>query len=232
MMLKRNFARKESRSQQLSRKDEQTLLFDFANHTIPFVVKSSRIESHLNLLFTKIRDMEAKLMLVEMRLRFSGKLGGQTEKKKPDKFSSKFEEAMWTKPAFKAFYDALKAKGDHNAQNVVAEYLNDKELATTRYGKTYKGLLREAETALNAPPPVNSPTLKFSGFPANMGEAACRMTLESIGAIAEFSCVADDDFPILRGEVTYEDIESAKKAVAQYNGMNMGMGTALEMLSI
>ena len=176
--------------------------------------------------------MEAKLMLVEMRLRFSGKLGGQTEKKKPDKFSSKFEEAMWTKPAFKAFYDILKANGDHNAQNVVAEYLNDKELATTRYGKTYKGLVREAETALNAPPPVNSPTLKFSGFPANMGEAACRMTLESIGAIAEFSCVADDDFPILRGEVTYEDIESAKKAVAQYNGMNMGMGTALEMLSI
>jgi hypothetical protein len=176
--------------------------------------------------------MEAKLMLVEMRLRFSGKLGGQTEKKRPDKFSSKFEEAMWTKPAFKEFYDALKAKGDHNAQNVVAEYLNDKTLATTRYGKTYKGLLREVETALNAPPPVKSTTLKFSGFPANMGEAACRMTLESIGAISEFSCQADDDFPILRGEVTYEDIESAKKAVAQYNGMNMGMGTELEMVSV
>jgi hypothetical protein len=176
--------------------------------------------------------MEAKLMLVEMRLRFSGKLGGQTEKKRPDKFSSKFEEAMWTKPAFKEFYDTLKAKGDHNAQNVVAEYLNDKTLATTRYGKTYKGLLRETEVALNAPPPVNSTTLKFSGFPANMGEAACRMTLESIGTIAEFSCVADDDFPILRGEVTYEDIESAKKAVAQYNGMNMGMGTELEMVSV
>jgi RNA recognition motif. (a.k.a. RRM, RBD, or RNP domain) len=176
-------------------------------------------------------DMEAKLMLVEMRLRFSGKLAGQTEKKQPAKFSSKFEEAMWTKPAFKTFYDKLKANGDHNAQNVVAEYLNDKKMATQRYGKTYKGILREAETALTAPPPVTSPTLKFSGFPANMGESACRMTLESIGPIAEFSCVADDDFPILKGKVTFEDIESAKKAVAQYNGMNMGMGTALEMVS-
>lgn len=170
-------------------------------------------------------------MLVEVRLRFSGKLAGQTEKKRPDKFSSKFEEAMWTKPAFKEFYEVLKAKDDHNAQNVVAEYLNDKVLATQRYGKTYKGLLREAEVAMNAPPPVKSTTLKFSGFPANMGEDACRMTLESIGPIAEFSCTTDDDFPILRGEVTFEDIESAKKAVAQYNGMNMGMGTALELVS-
>jgi hypothetical protein len=176
--------------------------------------------------------MEAKLMLVEMRLRFSGKLAGQTEKKRPDKFSSKFEEAMWTKPAFKEFYETLKASGDHNAQNVVAEYINDKALATQRYGKTYKGIIREAEVALNAPPPVKSATLKFSGFPANMGEAACRMTLESVGPIAEFVCMADDDFPILRGEVTFEDIESAKKAVAQYNGMNMGMGTALEMVSV
>jgi hypothetical protein len=171
-------------------------------------------------------------MLVEMRLRFSGKLGGQSEKKRPDKFSSKFEEAMWTKPAFKKFYDTLIANGDHNAQNVAAEYLNDKALARQRYGKTYKGLLREAEAALNAPPPVTSNKLKFSGFPANMGEDACRMTLESVGPITEFSCSSDDDFPILRGEVTFEDIESAKKAVAQYNGMNMGMGSSLEMVSV
>lgn len=171
-------------------------------------------------------------MLVEVRLRFAGKLGGKKEKQMPKKFSSKFEEAMWTKPAFKEFYDRLKADGDHNAQNVVAEYLNHRDLALQRYGKSYKGLLREAEEALNAPPPVKSAKLKFSGFPANMGEAACRMTLESIGPIAQFSCVADDDFPILKGEVEFEDIESAKKAVAQYNGMNMGMGTALEMVSV
>jgi hypothetical protein len=187
---------------------------------------------HLLIFLSQISDMEAKLMLVEMRLRLSGKLAGQTEKKRPAKFSSKFEEAMWTKPAFKEFYETLKTKGDHNAQNVVAEYLNDKVLATQRYGKTYRGILRETETAMNAPPPVKSATLKFSGFPANMGEAACRMTLESVGAIVEFSCEADDDFPILRGEVTFEDIESAKKAAAQYNGMNMGMGTALEMVSV
>jgi hypothetical protein len=176
--------------------------------------------------------MEAKLMLVEVRLRFSGKLGGQTEKKRPDKFSSPFEEAMWTKPAFQEFYNELKKKDDHNALNVVAEYVNNKDLAQQRYGKTYKAVLRRAEEALNAPPPVKSPTLRFSGFPANMGEAACRMTLESVGPVTEFSCTVDEDFPVLRGMVTFEDIESAKKAVAQYNGMDMGMGTALEMTSV
>lgn len=67
-----------------------------------------------------MNDMEAKLMLVEMRLRLSGKLGGKEKKKRPDKFSSKFEEAMWTKPAFEEFYNKLRKNGDPNALNVVS----------------------------------------------------------------------------------------------------------------
>jgi hypothetical protein len=179
-----------------------------------------------------MNDMELKLMLVEMRLRFAGKLKGGKPKERPAKFSSKFEEAMWTKPAFKEFYDTLKDKGDHNAMNVVTEYLNDPAMAKTRYAKTYTALLRQTEKAFNAPPPVKSKKLKFSGFPANMGEQGCRMTLESIGAVEEFQCTVDEDFPILTGFVTFEDIESAKKAVAQYNGMDMGMGSKLELSSV
>jgi hypothetical protein len=34
------------------------------------------------------------------------------------------------------------------------------------------------------------------------------------------------------GKVTYEDIEAAKKAVEQYAGMDMGMGTQLELISV
>jgi uncharacterized protein (UPF0297 family) len=176
--------------------------------------------------------MEAKLMLVEVRLRFSGKLGDSKPKQRPTTFTSKLEEALWTKPAFAEFFNDLKEKGDNNAINVVAEYIMTKDMAVKRYGNTYAGLIRKIEEALTAPPPVKSPTLKFSGFPANMGEAACKMTLESIGPITDFECIQDEDFPILRGKVTFEDIESAKQAVAQYNGMNMGMGTALEMLSV
>lgn len=179
-----------------------------------------------------MNEMDVKLMLVEMRLRLSGKLAGQKKKKRPDKFSSKFEEAMWTKPAFEEFYNGLKTKADHNALNVVAEYVNDKELAKKRYGKSYAGLIRRAEEALNAPPPVKSATIQFSGFPANMGEQACKMTLESVGPVVEFECQEDEDFPVLRGKVTFEDIESAKKAVAQYAGMDMGMGTSLELTSV
>ena len=66
-----------------------------------------------------MNDMEAKLMLVEMRLRLSGKLNGNDEKKRPAKFSSKLEEAIWTKPAFEAFYSKVKSKGDAATANVV-----------------------------------------------------------------------------------------------------------------
>jgi hypothetical protein len=179
-----------------------------------------------------MNEFDIKLMLVEIRLRFAGKIGGQKEKKQPAKFASKFEEYMWTKPVFKEFYETLKAKGDHNAQNVVAEYVNDAKLANQRYGKDYKALIRQAEAALTAALPVKSPTLKFSGFPANMGEDACRMTLGAIGTIVDFECKQDEDFPVLTGKVTFEDLEAAKKAVEQYNGMDMGMGTKIELVSV
>jgi hypothetical protein len=180
-----------------------------------------------------MNDMELKLMLVEVRMRAAGQMPGQTAKKPaPTTFSSKFEEAMYTKPAFADFYNKLKEKGDHNAMNVCTEYLSDPVLATTRYGKDYKGLIRDLNKAMNAARPVTSATLSFSGFPANMGEAGCRMTLEAVGAIAEFECAESDDFPVLTGKVTFEDIETAKKAVKQYNGMDMGMGTKLELLSV
>ena len=180
-----------------------------------------------------MNEMEVKLMLVEMRLRLSGKLSQEkSQKQKPAKFSSKFEEMMWTNPAFEEFYNGLKEKDDHNAMNVVAEYVNNAEVATARYGKTYRGLLRKCDAALTAPPPVKTATIQFTGFPANMGEDACKMTLESIGAISEFECEQDEDFPVLKGKVTFEDIESAKQAVEKYHGMDMGMGTSLELKSV
>lgn len=179
-----------------------------------------------------MNEMDLKLMLVEVRMMMSGKGKGGSEKKKPATYSSKFEEAMWEKPMFKELYESLKAKGDHNAQNVAAEYLNDPAVATSRYGKEYKRLLANIEEALNAAKPVNSPTITFSGFPANMGEMGCKMTLEALGEIEEFECTERDDFPVLEGKVTFGDIETAKKAIEQYNGMDMGMGQALEMESV
>lgn len=65
-----------------------------------------------------------------------------------------------------------------------------------------------------------------------MGADACRMTLESIGSISSFDCENSDELPILTGIVEFETIEDAKKAVEQYDGMDMGMGNVLEMRSI
>ena len=176
-----------------------------------------------------MNEMDLKLMLVEMRLMLSGKGKNSKEKKKPAKYSSKFEEAMWEKPIFKELYDGLKAKGDHNGQNVAAEYLNDPDVATSRYGKDYKRLLADIVKAMNAKKEVTTPTITFKGFPANMGEAGCKMTLQALGEIVDFECVESEDFPILQGKVTFGDIETAKKAIEQYDGMDMGMGQALEI---
>jgi len=128
-----------------------------------------------------MNEMEVKLMLVEMRLRFSGKLGGK-EKKRPAKFTSKLEEAIWTKPAFEEFYTALKAKGDNNALNVVTEYIQNKDVALQRYGKDYKALIKKAEAALTAPPPVKSPTLLFSG---------CKFNVRPV-PVLQFHCPTDN----------------------------------------
>jgi hypothetical protein len=110
-----------------------------------------------------MNEVNAKLMLVEMRLRLSGQLAGNKKQQRPTKFSSKLDEAIWTKVAFAEFYNDLKAKGDNNALNVVAEYINNKTTALQRYGKDYKALIRKTEAALAAPPPVKSNTLAFSG---------------------------------------------------------------------
>ncbi|KAL7472609.1 hypothetical protein ACHAXS_012979 [Conticribra weissflogii] len=175
-------------------------------------------------------DMEVKLMLVELRM--LGSSASKKQKKRPDKFSSKFEEALWTKPVFAAMYEDLKAKGDHNSMNVVAEYINEGADAKARYYSSYGALIDQAEAALNAKPEVTSPKVKFSGFPSNMGEAGLQMTLQALGEVVEFSCAMSDDFPVLVGEVTFADVESAKKAIDQYDGMDMGMGEKLQMVSV
>ena len=179
-----------------------------------------------------MNEMDLKLMLVEVRMMLNGTGSGGEKKNKPASYSSKFEEALWEKPFFKELFDDLKAKGDHNSQNVVAEYLNDPKIATERYGKVYKRLLSDVDAALNAAKTVTSPSITFKGFPANMGEMGCKMTLEALGEIEEFECVERDDFPVLEGKVTFGDIETAKKAIEQYNGMDMGMGQALEIESV
>jgi len=176
-----------------------------------------------------MNDMDLKLMLVEVRLRAEGKLDDGVVKEVKTSFDNNWEELMYTKPYFKAFYDEYAEGLDQNAMNVIMEYCNEKDMALERYGKDYKALIRKIEEAINFKAPITSPTIVFSGFPANMGEEACKMTLEAVGAISEFECIADEDMPILTGKVTFEDIEDAKKACEQYDGMDMGMGTLLKL---
>lgn len=175
-------------------------------------------------------DMDVKLMLVELRTVVND--GSSNTNIPPSSYSSKFEEYLWTKPVFKELYDNARDAGDQNKMNIAAEYCNEGEDAKQRYYSAYKQFMDDIDAALIAKPEVTSPTVKFSGFPANMGEAGLRMTLEALGEIEDMACSQSDDGITLVGEATFGSIDVAKAAIDQYDGMDMGMGDALKMDSI
>ena len=181
-------------------------------------------------------DMDVKLMLVELRTVMKsgggGGSGGSGPETPPSSYGSTFEEYLWTKPFFKELYDKLKADGDHNSMNVAAEYCNEPDDAKSRYYSAYTQLIDDIEVALNAKPEVTSPNVSFSGFPANMGEEGLKMTLAACGDIVDMTVSVSDDGITLIGEVEFGSVDIAKAAIEQYDGMDMGMGDALRMLSI
>ena len=179
-------------------------------------------------------DMDVKLMLVELRtVMKSGGDGGSNEvKTKPSSYGSTFEEYLWEKPFFAELYEELKKNGDHNKMNVAAEYCNDPENAKQRYYQAYTQLIDDIDASLIAKKEVTSPIVKFSGFPANMGDTGVKMTLEALGEVVDVSCDVSDDGITLIGEVTFGSIDIAKAAIEQYDGMDMGMGDKLQMLSV
>jgi len=179
-----------------------------------------------------VSDMDAKLMLVETRLRSSGRMTGSTPKPKPTSYSSEYERLMHECPAFEELIKGMRERGDQNAANVAIEYVNNPTIALKRYGEAYADLIRQVKKAMTIPAKVKSKVLKFSGFPSNMGETGCKMTFEALGPLTAFECVQSDDFPILEGKVEFETIESAQKAVDTYNGMDMGMATKLELSAV
>jgi hypothetical protein len=178
-------------------------------------------------------DMDIKLMLVELRTVTKSGGGGSTETKtKPSSYASKFEEYIWEKPFFAQLYEGLKKNHDHNQMNVAAEYCNDPENAKQRYYQAYKQLIDDIDASLIAKAEVTSPKVQFSGFPANMGDMGLKMTLEALGEVVDMSCDVSDDGITLFGEVTFGSVDIAKAAIDQYDGMDMGMGDKLQMLSV
>ena len=112
-----------------------------------------------------------------------------------------------------------------------AEYLNDPRKAKQRYGGTakYEETVATIEEALNAKieQVVTSGKIFYSGFPANMGEAGVKMTLQAFGPLVEFSCEDNDDGLTCSGQAEFEDAATAKAAIDKYDGMDMGLGTKL-----
>jgi len=182
-----------------------------------------------------MNDMDLRMMLVEMRLRKSGKMGGKSEKqamKKPGPDANPFEIALYEKPAFRELYEEKKMARLQNEINLCIEYVNDPRRAKERYGGTakYDELVADIEAALNAKveKTVTSGKLSYAGFPANMGEAGVRMTLAGFGELSDFSWEASDDGITCFGTAEYEDPDAAKAAIDKYDGMDMGLGTAIE----
>eukprot|EP00618_Florenciella_parvula_P026305 CAMPEP_0119491586 /NCGR_PEP_ID=MMETSP1344-20130328/16408_1 /TAXON_ID=236787 /ORGANISM="Florenciella parvula, Strain CCMP2471" /LENGTH=180 /DNA_ID=CAMNT_0007526839 /DNA_START=1 /DNA_END=540 /DNA_ORIENTATION=+ len=180
-----------------------------------------------------MNEMDIRLMLIEVRMRNAGKFSGDSagtapQKQAPGPDASEFEKAMYQYPKFEALYRDLTAKGDTNSVNVITELLNDPIGAKTRYAKEYSTLITQIEKCM-----VKEVTKKlaFTGFPANMGEAGVKMTLEALGGVTDLTCEESDDMLSMGGTVEFEELESAQKAIDQYDGMDMGLGTKLTMRS-
>ena len=143
---------------------------------------------------------------------------------------------MWEKPACKELYESWQASKTVNAMNLAAEYLNNPKRAKDRYAGTdnYKETIAAIDEAMNAKivREVTSPKLIFSGFPSNMGEGGVKMTFSTFGEVVEFSVEESDDGMTLSGRVEYDSLDSAKQAVDKYDGMDMGLGTTLELQSV
>jgi len=181
-----------------------------------------------------MNDMDMRMMLVEMRLRKAGKVGGQkaAAPKKPLPGANEFEMALYEKPAFKELYEEWQKARKTNELNLATEHLVNPRRAKERYGGTemYDETIAKIEAALNAKVEkvVSSGKIAYAGFPANMGEAGVRMTLAAFGELVDFSWEASDDGITCAGTAEYEDAAIAKAAVDKYDGMDMGLGTAIE----
>lgn len=185
-----------------------------------------------------MNDMEMRMMLVEMRLRKAGKLGSQkaAAPKPPPAGANAFEIALYEKPAFKALYERYKSTRDTNSANLATEYLLNPKRAKERYGGTdkYESTIAEIEEALNAKveQKVTSGKVAYAGFPASMGEAGVRMTLGAFGEIVELSWSEADDGMACAGQVEFESVDAAKAAIDKYDGVDMGLGTTLELRAL
>ena len=65
-----------------------------------------------------------------------------------------------------------------------------------------------------------------------MGEAGVKMALEALGSVVEIACKESDDMLSMGGTVEFEDIASAQKAIDQFDGKDMGLGTKLSVRSL
>lgn len=181
-----------------------------------------------------MNDMDMRMMLVEMRMRKSGKIGTKkAEPKKPPANANDFEKALYEKPMFRELYEGWQQARNTNALNLATEHLVNPRRAKERYGSTpkYDETIAEIEAALNAKivVEVTSGKLAYNGFPANMGEAGVKMTLGAFGEISDFSFEESDDGMTCSGKVEFDDVDTAKACVDKYDGMDMGLGNAISI---
>ena len=62
-----------------------------------------------------------------------------------------------------------------------------------------------------------------------MGEAGVKMTLEALGALKSFDFEPSDDGISCSGTAEFEEVSAAKATMDKYDGMDMGLGTALSI---
>merc|ERR1719161_1671222 len=176
-----------------------------------------------------MNDFDLRSMLVELRLMKAGKGASAKPKKKPTSYANDFERALYEKPAFKELFEEYQKLRQQNEINLCMEHLINPKKAKELYGGNarYAETIAKIEEALNAKveQKVVSGKIAFAGFPANMGEAGVKMTLEAFGPVSDFAC--ESDGMSMSGKAEFADAETAKSAIDKYDGVDMGLGVKL-----
>eukprot|EP00468_Gymnochlora_sp_CCMP2014_P008666 CAMPEP_0167752472 /NCGR_PEP_ID=MMETSP0110_2-20121227/7159_1 /TAXON_ID=629695 /ORGANISM="Gymnochlora sp., Strain CCMP2014" /LENGTH=257 /DNA_ID=CAMNT_0007638095 /DNA_START=309 /DNA_END=1082 /DNA_ORIENTATION=+ len=145
-----------------------------------------------------------------------------------------WEKWRYERPKLRELYQFYGENFRTERQNVLVEYCNDPEKARERYGNVedYKELMDRIQKIMETPP-VLSPKVSFDGFPSFMDEETIRGTFEEFGEILSLDMeIPDDESLGISGVVEFDSVEAGQKAIAQWNGVDMGLGVNLSLRAL
>jgi len=142
-----------------------------------------------------------------------------------------WEYWRYERPRLNELYNFYRENFKTERQNLLQEYCEDPPRARERYGDSadYVEIMNMIQNIMNTPA-KKTPKIRYAGFPSMLDEETIRNTFTEFGEIVELQMTpAADEMGDVSGTVEFDSTEAAQKAIAQWNGVDMGMGMHLKI---